>query len=209
MIDALFGSKTRVKLLSLFLNNPEKSFYVREITRKIDEQINSVRRELSNMQEIGIVNSQESNNKVYYSVDKDNMFFEPLRQIFSLEIKVPKKDKKEENVWVKRFSDVGDIKLVIFAGKLIGDLGRGDSNIDLLVVGNTSDARMKNLVKNIEKEEKIASNALNYAKMSYLDFYRRLNVKDPFINSIIVSKHSIIIDNENLLITKEQGKDGD
>ena len=49
MIDALFGSKTRVKLLHLFLNNPGKSFYVREITRKIDEQINSVRRELSNM----------------------------------------------------------------------------------------------------------------------------------------------------------------
>ena len=55
MIDALFGSKTRVKLLHLFLNNPGKSFYVREITRIIDEQINSVRRELSNMLEIGII----------------------------------------------------------------------------------------------------------------------------------------------------------
>lgn len=44
MIDALFGSKTRVKLLHLFLNNPGQPFYVREITRKIDEQINSVRR---------------------------------------------------------------------------------------------------------------------------------------------------------------------
>ena len=55
MIDALFGSKTRVKLLHLFLNNPGQPFYVREITRKIDEQINSVRRELSNMLEVGII----------------------------------------------------------------------------------------------------------------------------------------------------------
>ena len=47
MIDQLFGSKTRVKLLELFYSNPNRSFYVREITRKIDEQINSVRRELA------------------------------------------------------------------------------------------------------------------------------------------------------------------
>ena len=46
MIDTLFGSKTRVKLLYLFLNNPGRAFYVREITRRVDEQINSVRREL-------------------------------------------------------------------------------------------------------------------------------------------------------------------
>ena len=199
MIDALFGSKTRVKLLSLFLNNPDKSFYVREITRKIDEQINSVRRELSNMLEIGIVNSEENNNRVYYSIDKDNMFYEPLRQIFLLETKVASGKKDESEIWVKRFMGISDVKIVIIAGKLIGDLGRGERGIDLLVVGDVGDVRLKNLVKNIEKEEKIIANGLNYANMSYLDFYRRLNVKDPFLERILNEKHKVIIDNENLL----------
>ena len=45
-LEKLFGSKTRTKLLSLFFGNPERSFYVREMTRVIEEQINSVRREL-------------------------------------------------------------------------------------------------------------------------------------------------------------------
>ena len=63
MIDALFGSKTRVKLLHLFLNNPGKAFYVREITRLINEQINSVRRELLNMLEVGIITSDSVDNK--------------------------------------------------------------------------------------------------------------------------------------------------
>ena len=58
MIEQLFGSKTRVKLLQLFYSNPNRSFYVREITRKIDEQINSVRRELSNLLNIGIITSE-------------------------------------------------------------------------------------------------------------------------------------------------------
>ena len=70
MIDALFGSKTRVKLLKLFLNNPDSSYYVREITRLIDEQINSVRRELSNMLKIGIITSENVENKLYYKVNQ-------------------------------------------------------------------------------------------------------------------------------------------
>ena len=62
-IDSLFGSKTRVKLLNLFFNNPNTNYYVREITRLIDEQVNSVRRELSNLQEVGIVVSTNNERK--------------------------------------------------------------------------------------------------------------------------------------------------
>ena len=51
--EKLFGSKTRAKLLDLFFANTNKSFYVREITRLIEEQINSVRRELMNLEGIG------------------------------------------------------------------------------------------------------------------------------------------------------------
>ena len=82
MIDSLFGSKTRVKLLHLFLNNPEKSFYVREITRLIDEQINSVRRELANMVSVGIVQSDNIDNKLYYSTNIGYRYLEPLSVIF-------------------------------------------------------------------------------------------------------------------------------
>src|SRR6185437_14467671 len=82
MIEQLFGSKTRVKLLQLFYSNPNRSFFVREITRKIDEQINSVRRELSNLQNIGIIVSDNNNNKLYYEVNQKFEFYDPLRAIF-------------------------------------------------------------------------------------------------------------------------------
>lgn len=82
MIEQLFGSKTRVKLLYLFYGNPNRPFYVREITRKVDEQINSVRRELGNLLSIGIISSDTSNNKLYYEVNQAYEFFRPLQQIF-------------------------------------------------------------------------------------------------------------------------------
>ena len=113
-IDALFGSKTRVKLLHLFFNNIERSFFVREITRIVDEQINSVRRELANMKEIGIISSSEKSNKLYYSVNKKFAYYKQFNEIFNNtateedtvvdaskeieEIKEPKKLTKERDL---------------------------------------------------------------------------------------------------------------
>ena len=82
-LDKLFGSKTRAKLLGLFFDNPEKSYYVREITRVIEEQINSVRRELNNLSSLGLVKTENYENKVYYSANMKHPFARPMTEIFA------------------------------------------------------------------------------------------------------------------------------
>lgn len=194
MIDSLFGSKTRVKLLHLFLNNPEKSFYVREITRMIDEQINSVRRELANMVSVGIVQQDAIDNKLYYSVNEDYLYIKPLAAIFS--------DKNTEGdtgtaggvSWKDSLGRMRSLKLAIISGKLV--VG-SSSSVDLLLVGDDMSAvTIKNLVKKIEKDRKIE---INYAVISYDDFYYRMSVKDRFIMDIIRNKHSVLVDTENIM----------
>lgn len=194
MIDSLFGSKTRVKLLHLFLNNPEKSFYVREITRMIDEQINSVRRELANMVSVGIVQQDAIDNKLYYSVNDDYPYIKPLAAIFS--------DKNTEGgvgaaggvSWKDSLGRMRGLKLAIISGKLV--VG-SSSAVDLLLVGDDMSAvTIKNLVKKIEKDRKIE---INYAVISYDDFYYRMSVKDRFIMDIVRNKHSVLVDAENIM----------
>ena len=194
MIDSLFGSKTRVKLLHLFLNNPEKSFYVREITRMIDEQINSVRRELANMVSVGIVQQDAIDNKLYYSVNEDYPYIKPLAAIFS--------DKNAEDgtgaansvSWKDSLGRMRGLRLAIISGKLV--VG-SSSAVDLLLVGDDMSAvTIKNLVKKIEKDRKIE---INYAVISYDDFYYRMSVKDRFIMDIIRNKHSALVDTENIM----------
>lgn len=105
MIEQLFGSKTRVKLLRLFFSNPNRSFYVREITRIVDEQINSVRRELANMLSLGIISSDSANNKLYYEVNQDYEYFDALQSMFSeiaSESEEGIKDKKEAKKTTKK-----------------------------------------------------------------------------------------------------------
>src|ERR1700731_208080 len=135
MIEQLFGSKTRVKLLRLFYSNPNRSFFVREITRKIDEQINSVRRELSNLLSIGIITSDNTNNKLYYEVNQKYEYYVPLQQIFGSGSK-PKailkdgSDKTDEAI-DSDLKAVGHIDLAIYTGQFTRDDTAG---VDVLIV---------------------------------------------------------------------------
>ena len=195
MIDALFGSKTRVKLLHLFLANPEKSFYVREITRLIGEQINSVRRELSNMLRVGVIVSNNYDNKLYYAANQQYAYFTPLKMIFAAERPSEQVDHNKKNSipWVNDIARLSGLKIAIVAGALV----RGStSRVDILLVGRLSESRVGVAIKKIEKAE---GRELNYAVMSYDDFYYRLSVRDKFVMEIMNSKHSVVVDAESIL----------
>lgn len=198
MIDALFGSKTRVKLLHLFLNNPNQPFYVREITRKIEEQINSVRRELSNMLEVGIITSDSADNKLYYQVNQRYDYYVPLKAIFGDD----KSDSKLVSVesgskttkdYISLVQSITSLRLVIFAGVLVHDSA---SSIDILLVGSIIPAKLKALIKHIEK---IEGRDINYTVLPYDEFYYRLSIRDKFITEILNNKHSVIVDRDKVL----------
>lgn len=197
MIDALFGSKTRIKLLHLFLNNPGKSFYVREITRLIDEQINSVRRELANMINVGIIKSETADNKLYYEVDQRYEHYVPLRAIFGDEkteaksaVEAPKQSTLD---WQGKLDDLGGIRLAVMAGVFVAGSA---SKVDLLLVGNPAPAKTKSFIKALEKKE---GRELNYSVLSYDEFYYRLSIRDKFITELMSSKHVVLRDNEQIL----------
>jgi len=197
MIDALFGSKTRVKLLHLFLNSPDQPFYVREITRKIEEQINSVRRELSNMMEVGIVTCDSADNKLYYQVNQRYEYYIPLREIFSDEKIDMKSVAIGDGVGAREYSslisELPGVRIAIFSGFFVpGSV----SSIDILLIGDLSSSKVNSLVKYIEKTE---GRDIKYSILSYDDFYYRFSVRDRFITEILNSKHNLIIDQDKVL----------
>ena len=200
MIDSLFGSKTRVKLLHLFFNNSGKAFYVREITRLIDEQINSVRRELSNMLEVGVIVSSTADNKLYYEVNQQYAYYTAFRMIFSdgaedrKQVKsrdsIDPADKKLQTI----FKDIKGLRAVVAAGVLVS---HSASPLDLLVAGQKS----KKLDDAIKKLELVEGRELVYAVLSYDDFYYRLSVRDKFITEVLTNRHEVVLDSDKILKT--------
>jgi predicted transcriptional regulator len=197
MVEQLFGSKTRVKLLQLFYSNPNRSFYVREITRKIDEQINSVRRELANLLSIGIISSENMNNRLYYEVDQKYDFYNPLSEIFGEQKK--KTEKKTATPSVKQDSDVvellsvGNVELALYTGQFTHDESSG---VDLLVVGDVNLTKLAKFVSALEEKE---SKEIRYAVMPVDEYSYRIQVKDRFIDDVSRAKKQVVIDKRNLL----------
>jgi len=202
MIDQLFGSKTRVKLLQLFLSNPNRSFYVREITRKIDEQINSVRRELANMLSVGIINSDSSNNKLYYEVSQKYEHYEALRSIFGSKsaVTTKKSPEGESNDIVAQLRLLGAVELAFLSGVFTRD---DLSPVDILIVGDVNRTRLRKFVSSVEQEE---GRDLRYAIMDSDEFEYRLDVHDRFIANALNSKKTVLIDDRGLFSTKTRVK---
>ncbi|MCB9819879.1 transcriptional regulator [Candidatus Nomurabacteria bacterium] len=198
MIDALFGSKTRVKLLHLFMNNPGKSFYVREITRLIDEQINSVRRELSNMMNAGVVVSSSKDNKLYYMVNNKYDHYEALCSIFA-DNKTTKGRLKQSSKsgtidgLTREVQSLQSIKLAVLSGVFVSGSG---SQIDLLLVGSPTKKKVKELIDILESHE---GREINYSVLSYDEFYYRLSIRDRFITELVGGRHVILDDKEGVL----------
>ena len=197
MIEQLFGSKTRVKLLYLFYSNPNRSFYVREITRKIDEQINSVRRELGNLLSIGIIKSDSTDNKLYYEVNQKFEHFEPLQAIFGgkprTKLKTATAKQPVPSDVPNDLQSVGNIDLALLTGQFTRDESSG---IDMLVVGNVNHNKLNKYVAELERQE---GKEIRYTVFSVEDYRYREQIHDRFLDILKSAKKQVLIDKHNLM----------
>ncbi len=197
MIEQLFGSKTRVKLLYLFYSNPNRSFYVREITRKIEEQINSVRRELSNLLAAGIITSDTTNNRLYYEVNQKFEHYEPLLMMFggkTTKTVTSVKKKTTANADAPTdISSLGNVELALYTGQFTRDESSG---IDMLVVGDVNQNKLQKFVTELEALE---GKNIRYTLFTVDEYHYREQIHDRFLDSIKNAKKQILVDKQHLL----------
>lgn len=206
MIEQLFGSKTRVKLLQMFYSNPNRSFYVREITRKIDEQINSVRRELSNLLSIGIITSETTNNRLYYEVNQKFEYYAPLAQIFgevAVGTAIAAADDEHVDYVPVDLKALGHIELALLTGQFTRDERSG---IDFMVVGDINQTQLSKYVTELEAKE---GKEVRYVSMSKKEFLYRQQINDRFLSKVLDSKKQIIFDKHLLSPATETQVNGE
>jgi predicted transcriptional regulator len=180
MLKKIFGSGARVKLLQQFLKNPEQEFFIRELTRILDEQINSLRRELTNLENIGLLKSKEKNRKKYYIV---NPHFPLLSELTSI---VRKTD--EANLqFLKKIMKLGDVDILILTGKFINK----EKDVDLFIVGNLAKVDLQKFL-----DSEFPGQNLKYGLMTREDFLYRITLKDKFVSNIFKEKDNLILKNK-------------
>ncbi len=196
MVEQLFGSKTRVKLLQLFYSNPNRSFYVREITRKIDEQINSVRRELANLLSIGIISSDTNNNRLYYEVNQNYEYYEPLAAIFGGGV-MSAPSAPAAKAEASSIKGLGNVELALYTGQFTRD---ETSGTDLLIVGDVNQTKLNKHIAELESQE---NREIRFTVMTPQEFKYRQQVNDRFLALIMAAKKQVLVDKNKVLSAKK------
>lgn len=178
MLKRLFTSTTRVKLLTIFLLNPEQEFFIRELTRELGEQINSIRRELDNLKKLGLLKAHEKNRKKFYTVNKNFLLFSDLRAIVLKGI-----SNKDEIT--RKISSYGDIDVLILSGLFVNK----EALIDLLIVSNNIN---KDRLEDYLNTELDTSRPIRYSIMTREDYQYRIQCHDKFLSDLIENSDNIV-----------------
>ena len=181
MLKRLFTSNTRIKLLTLFLLNPDEEYFIRELTRRLNEQINSVRRELDNLKKMGLLKSKEKNRKKYYVVNKNFVVFHELKSI------ILKAIGDKESV-IKKIAQMGTLDVLILSGLFV----EKESPLDVLLVGTID----RNVLEEYFNNELETERPVRYAVLTRDDYIYRRKSKDKFISDLVYDTENIIAINK-------------
>ncbi len=88
-LKSLFSSSVRADLLALLLNNPEEKFYVREIATLLRKNPSGVKRELDNLEKMGILTSKRVANLKYFQAEKKSPLFSELKSLIAKSLGIP------------------------------------------------------------------------------------------------------------------------
>lgn len=188
-ISGIFGSKTRYKLIKLFILSNDESFFVREITRIIDEQINSVRRELNNLSQIGLLLSKNKNNKLYYRVNKKSHIYGGLAMMFGVMNQPKSANIAVDNGKLKEIKVNRNFNKLVDAARsvVLGGIFSGDKKdpVDILCIVDDRDTKIESLrtLGEIENELNIS---IRFSVLTHDEYQLSLSLdSDPYATMCI------------------------
>jgi len=182
----LLISKVRVRIIKLFLTNPDSQFHVREIARRVGAEINAVRRELSRLRRINFLKKSPRGNRIYYSVRPDFIFLDELLGMVAKETGLGQ-------AILERREELGKINFALFAKAFVKGRVSKPSEVDLLLIGKVSLPLMTKLVEN---EQQRLGHEINYTVLTPEEFDFRKRRKDPFIVDILSRPRIVLLGNE-------------
>jgi hypothetical protein len=200
MLEKLFGSNTRVKILKLFLLHPQEKYYIRQLSRDLKLQLNSVRRELENLEHFGILTSDIRNEagpassketaggqeKKYFRANPDFVLFDEIKAL------IVKAQILYEKDFVRKLEAFGKVKLLVLTGIFVNN---PNTLIDILLVGKINKIKLVKLIKELEIE---LGREINFTVFDPREFKYRRDITDIFLYGILEGKKLIVIDEVGL-----------
>lgn len=185
-LEHLFGSRTRVKLLRLFLRHPGRPFFVRELSREVGSQLHAVRRELDRftaikLLRVGLPNEDPRHpKKKFYIMDSTAPLYSELSSLVTASQFFSEQD------MVCELRALGRIAALYFCGTFTNE---SSAATDLLLVGRIDRGKLRALM---ERRSKEIGFDIRYTIMTPSEFKYRRDVADRFLLSILDGRHFLV-----------------
>ena len=185
-LSKLFGSENKVKIMRLFLFNPEHVFDIADIARRAKTTTHNVRKEMGMFEKIGLVKRRAMIKKKGHGHGFAlNPHFDYMIPLSNFLINIEPLNEKEI---IKKISRLGSIKLILVAGVFIQN---PESRADILIVGdNVKKSSLENTIKTIESE---VGKELRFAYFTTEDFKYRLSMFDKLTRDILDYPHKKVL----------------
>ncbi|MFB6181662.1 MAG: hypothetical protein ABEJ24_02075 [Candidatus Magasanikbacteria bacterium] len=193
MLEQLFGSNTRLNLLRLLVKNPNKVYFIRELSRDLDVQVNAVRREINLLKDVNLVKEMEKPKDLdtsepgvalrkYYGINKNSPVYEEMKDLILKEQVLDEQELVRELV-----EGAGEVSFLVVTGKFTGE---EDTPTDMLMVGDVNSNFVSD--KTDEYEEKFGSE-VKYTIMDEDEFLERHHIMDKFLYNIFEADHVKVV----------------
>lgn len=178
-LKMLFSSAIRADVLALLLNNPDEKFYVREIANLIRKNPSGVKRELDNLEKMGILLSHRVANLRYFQANKMSPLFSELKNLIDKSLGLP-----------------GALKTIVrLAGAkaafLYGPYADGEDvgSVDLFIIGASSN----NIGTGLKELEEKFSKKINYTVIDESEYKNRKEKGDVDLEKLLSGKRITLI----------------
>jgi len=181
----LLTSATRLKLINILFYSPSEIYYVRELVRLAEEEINSVRRELENLHSGGFLVKEIRGNRLYYWANPEHYLYYDLLVLAHKHVGLGAKIQENH-------LKLGKLKALFYSRDYLCHQPDNHGSIDLLIIGDVSLKLTEELVKT---EESVFGREINYMVMDKNELRLRLNKRDPIMVDFFLKYPSLIIGN--------------
>lgn len=182
ILEALFGSRAKARLLRFFLLNPDNEYSVSEVIQKNMLSSSQARKEINGLKKIKLILERSKKNVRYFRLNKEFHFYSELKSLIS-----------KSNVYPQckslgKIKSVGEVKLALISGIF---LNHPKSKVDMvLVINNPSRSRLKNVMGNLEAE---VGREISFMLMNGDEFKYRLDMLDRFLIDFLEGPYNEIV----------------
>ena len=176
-LERILSSKVRAAIFTLLFGLEDRELHTRELARQAGFAEPSIRQELKNLVDIGLLDSHRDGNRRYYKADRSHPLYPAIRQLVNKTTGLP--------ALLREALSGQNITCAFVFGSFATGKQKADSDIDLMVIGNVG---LRELTRLLGKSTELSGREINPHVLTPSEYNERWKKKDHFVTHVIAGE---------------------